>query len=102
MTSPYYLLQPKITKSATKVFLKVGCSIPTNIFESLEGKNQVNFELDYDKTKNNHLIDYQPNTLNLPLFSQKFKDIIDLNIKGSENIDWANAYIWENRFYQKY
>jgi hypothetical protein len=98
----YYLLLPKFSEDAANVFPKAGCNVPKNIIESLEGKNRLSFEFDYSKNENKPLIAYQQNTLNLPLFSSKFKEIIEQNLLGTENIDWITAYIYENRFYQKY
>lgn len=102
MSENYYLLLPKFSKDAANVCPKAGCNVPKNIIESLEGKIRLSFEFDYSKNENKPLIAYQPNTLNLPLFSSKFKEIIEQNLFGTENIDWITAYIYENRFYQKY
>ncbi len=102
MPENYYLLLPKFSEDAANIFPKAGCNVPKNIIESLEGKNQLSFEFDYSKNENKSLIAYQPNTLNLPLFSLKFKEVIEQNLFGTENNDWITAYIYENRFYQKY
>jgi hypothetical protein len=75
---------------------------------SLEGKNQLPFDLNLIKltvernglSRSNELsgirdiwTDYPPNDFAWPVMSEKMKSVIDVNLSGNENIDWISCKI---------
>lgn len=51
---------------------------------------------------NNIWLDYQPNNLALPMFSERMQEIIDQNLTGNEEIDWISAKIKGNNEERNY
>lgn len=47
-------------------------------------------------------LDYQPNCLAWPIFSERMKIVIDQNITGSENIDWIEVEIFTDEESRSY
>ncbi|MGI4742981.1 MAG: imm11 family protein [Janthinobacterium lividum] len=60
------------------------------------GKNGSEKSSDLDGLK--HLwFDYQPNSLALPIFSERFKNLIDAHAMDKEYLDWIEVKIHQNK-----
>lgn len=104
----YYLLSGKNSKKVASAFKPVGSKQAYELISELDGKNTLPFELNLIKLtvgrngliESNDLsgleelwLDYQPNNLAWPLFSERLKRIIENYLTGREEIDWISTIV---------
>jgi len=104
----YYSIGGKNYSQVARANAPQEVEISTIVIRELKGVNELPFELTLIKstiTKNGLLesadldgikdiwLDYMPNSLAFPMFSERMREIIDHNLTGNENIDWITAKI---------
>ncbi len=104
----YYLLSGKNNPKVASAFAPEGTKLAHELISELENVNALPFELNLVKLtvgrngliESNDLsdlkevwLDYQPNNLFGPLFSEKLKSVIENNLTGNEGIDWISAIV---------
>jgi len=104
----YYLLSCKNYSEVASAFAPKEFSLAHEIIDTILDLSNLPFEFHLIKLNtskngiyesndlssiNNLWLDYMPNNLAWPLFSQKLKNIIDMKLSGLEGIEWLNAKI---------
>ena len=104
----YYLLGSKEERQVASAFAPKGTKPDYELIPDLNGVNVMPFELTLVKLSvdknglmksddlnglNEIWLDYLPNSLAWPLFSEKFKDLVDKSLTGKESIDWIIAKV---------
>lgn len=106
--SNYFLFSVKDTPELASAYAPEGTKLAHELIPELDNTNELSFELELIKLsigkegliKSNDLsslkeiwLDYQPNSLAWPMFSEKLKTIITKNLTGKEGINWITAKI---------
>ena len=104
----YFLISVKDMPEMASAFAPEGTKLAHELIIELDNVQELPFEfelikLSIDKgelVENNNLaglnkiwLDYQPNSLAWPLFSEKLKTIIVNNLTGKEGINWITAKV---------
>ena len=108
INNKYFLISAKHKPEVACAFAPEGTKLAHELIAEVEGFEELPFEFSLVKlsTGKNGLIkskgfanmmeiwlDYQPNSLAWPLFSSKFKSLIQENLTGQECINWIKAKI---------
>ncbi len=105
----YYSLSWKDRREPlASAFAPKGTKLAQDLIPELNGRSNLAFDLSLVKLSSgkNGLIesndltdlkevwlDYQPNSLAWPLFSERLKFVIEANLKGNEHIDWISCNV---------
>jgi len=109
--SNYFFLCGKNSPQVASAFAPEGTKLAHRLIPELDNANELPFDLELVKLssgkkgliKSDDLsslkeiwLDYQPNSLAWPLFSEKLKTIITMNLTGKEGINWITAKVIGN------
>lgn len=104
----YYLFSIKETPNMASAFAPEETPLAHDLIQNIDQIDEVPFELELFKLssgrtgliKSTYLddlqyiwLDYQPNSLAWPLFSERLKEIFSRNLSGLEGLDWIKARI---------
>ncbi len=114
----YFLFSCKNAKgNIASAFTPRGTKLAQDLISDLEGINDLPFDLSLVKLSidNNGIVesddlenikeiwlDYQPNNLFGPLFSEKLKLVIENNLTGKEKLDWISCNVKGNNENKNY
>jgi hypothetical protein len=106
--SNYFLLSAKDAPELASAFAPEGTKLSHDLISELENVNELFFELELVKLtsgkegllKSNDLsslkeiwLDYQPNSLAWPLFSERLRTVFTKHLSGDEGVNWITAKI---------
>jgi len=106
--SNYFLFSAKDAPELASAYAPEGTKLAHELVSEFDNANELSFELELVKLsvgkeglrKSNDLsslkeiwLDYQPNSLAWPMFSEKLKTTIIKNLTGKEGINWITAKI---------
>lgn len=106
--SNYFLFSAKDAPELASAYAPEGTKLAQELISELDKANELSFELELIKLsiskggliKGNDLsslkelwLDYQPNSLAWPMFSEKLKTTIAKNLTGKEGVNWITAKI---------
>jgi len=115
--SNYYLISSKKKQQVASAFAHENTKLDHELVKDLNRESKLPFELyllklsvgknglieSNDLTGLNEIwLDYLPNSLAWPFFSEKLKDVVDKSLTGKENIDWITAKVNGNGEQREY
>ncbi|ASU32165.1 hypothetical protein MuYL_0262 [Mucilaginibacter xinganensis] len=113
----YYLISSKEQRQVASAFAPQRTKLNHELIQDLNGVSKMPFELylvklsvgknglieSDDLTGLNEIwLDYLPNSLAWPFFSDKLKDVVDKSLTGKEGIDWITAKVNGNGEQKEY